>query len=110
MLVTHDVEEAIKVGDQVAIFRPGGQIAQVDSPERLLGAPADSYVENFLGFDRGIRRLSFLAASGLSLDDRTVVGEDTAASVAADAAGTGRRGLGAGHRHRAQAARLGRGQ
>ena len=43
-------------------------------------------MENFLGFDRGIRRLSFLAASGLSLDDRAVVGEDTAASMAADAA------------------------
>ena len=37
VLVTHDVEEAIKVGDQVAIFRPGGRIAQVDAPERLLG-------------------------------------------------------------------------
>ncbi len=86
VLVTHDVEEAIKVGDQVAIFRPGGKIAQLDSPERLLRAPADGYVENFLGFDRGIRRLSFLAASGLSLDDRAVVGEDMAASMAADAA------------------------
>ena len=86
VLVTHDVEEAIKVGDQVAIFRPGGKIAQLDTPERLLAAPADGYVENFLGFDRGIRRLSFLAASGLSLDDRAVVGEDTSASVAADTA------------------------
>ena len=70
VLVTHDIEEAIKVGDLVAIFRPGGQLAQVDTPERLLGAPADSYVENFLGFDRGIRRLSFLPAAGLTLDDR----------------------------------------
>ena len=86
VLVTHDVEEAIKVGDQVAIFRPGGKIAQLDTPERLLGAPADSYVENFLGFDRGIRRLSFLAASGLSLDDRAVVAEDASASEAADVA------------------------
>ncbi|MFI5064350.1 MAG: ABC transporter ATP-binding protein [Streptosporangiales bacterium] len=86
VLVTHDVEEAIKVGDQVAIFRPGGRIAQVDAPERLLGAPADSYVENFLGFDRGIRRLSFLAASGLSLDDRAVVDEDTSAAMAAQVA------------------------
>ena len=86
VLVTHDVEEAIKVGDQVAIFRPGGRIAQLDTPERLLAAPADSYVENFLGFDRGIRRLSFLAASGLALDDRTVVGEDASASEAADTA------------------------
>ena len=86
VLVTHDVEEAIKVGDQVAIFRPGGKIAQLDTPERLLAAPADGYVENFLGFDRGIRRLSFLAASGLSLDDQAVVGEDTSASMAADTA------------------------
>jgi osmoprotectant transport system ATP-binding protein len=83
VLVTHDVEEAIKVGDQVAIFRPGGHIAQLDTPERLLAAPADEYVENFLGFDRGIRRLSFLAASGLSLDDSTVVSEDMPAWEAA---------------------------
>src|SRR5487761_1596040 len=46
VLVTHDVEEAIKVGDQVAIFRPGGHLAQVAAPERQLGAPADGYVEN----------------------------------------------------------------
>ena len=65
VLVTHDVEEAIKVGDQVAIFRPGGHLAQVASPERLLGAPADDYVGDFLGFDRGIRRLSFFPAAGL---------------------------------------------
>ena len=101
VLVTHDVEEAIKVGDQVAIFRPGGRIAQLDTPERLLAAPADSYVENFLGFDRGIRRLSFLAASGLTLDDRTVVGEDASASEAAEHGPPGRRGVGAGHRFRA---------
>jgi osmoprotectant transport system ATP-binding protein len=86
VLVTHDVEEAIKVGDQVAIFRPGGTIAQVDTPERLLGAPTDSYVENFLGFDRGIRRLSFLAASGLNLTDSAVVSADTPAPQAAQAA------------------------
>ncbi len=86
VLVTHDVEEAIKVGDQVAIFRPGGHLAQVDSPERLLASPADGYVENFLGFDRGIRRLSFLAASGLNLDDGAVVDQDAPAALAARAA------------------------
>ena len=86
VLVTHDVEEAIKVGDQVAIFRPHGVVAQVDSPERLLTAPADSYVESFLGFDRGIRRLSFLAASGLSLDDTAVISASTPAWEAAELA------------------------
>jgi osmoprotectant transport system ATP-binding protein len=84
VLVTHDVEEAIKVGDQVAIFRPHGRVAQVDSPERLLTAPADSYVESFLGFDRGIRRLSFLAASGLSLDDTAVISASRPAWEAAE--------------------------
>ena len=89
VLVTHDIEEAIKVGDLVAIFRPGGKLVQVDTPQRLLGAPADSYVENFLGFDRGIRRLSFLTASGLTLDDKAVVREDTPAAEAMSAAGDG---------------------
>jgi osmoprotectant transport system ATP-binding protein len=67
VLVTHDVEEAIKVGDLVAVFRPGGHLAQLDTPERLLGAPADDYVRDFVGFDRGIRRLSFFPAAGLDL-------------------------------------------
>jgi osmoprotectant transport system ATP-binding protein len=79
VFVTHDIEEAIKVGDQVAIFRPGGHLAQVDPPERLLAAPADSYVEDFIGFDRGIRRLSFLAAGTLDLDTGAVVGQDVPA-------------------------------
>jgi len=68
VLVTHDIEEAIKVGDRIALFHPHGTIAQVGTPERLLGAPADSYVADFVGFDRGIRRLSFVAAGGLPLD------------------------------------------
>jgi osmoprotectant transport system ATP-binding protein len=73
VFVTHDVEEAIKVGDQVAVFRPGGTLAQVDAPGELLGAPADDYVADFLGFDRGIRRLSFFPASSLQLDADPVV-------------------------------------
>ncbi|MGB6454616.1 MAG: ATP-binding cassette domain-containing protein [Streptosporangiaceae bacterium] len=73
VLVTHDVEEAIKVGDVVAVFRPGGHLAQVDTPERLLGAPADDYVRDFVGFDRGIRRLSFFPAAGLDLATDSVL-------------------------------------
>jgi osmoprotectant transport system ATP-binding protein len=82
VLVTHDIEEAIKVGDQVAIFRPGGHLVQVAPPQELLASPADSYVEDFLGFDRGIRRLSFLAAQTLDLDLGAVAGPDTTASAA----------------------------
>jgi osmoprotectant transport system ATP-binding protein len=85
VLVTHDVEEAIKVGDLVAVFRPGGHLAQVDTPERLLGAPVDGYVRDFVGFDRGIRRLSFFPAAGLDLATDTVLPDATtyADSIAA---------------------------
>jgi osmoprotectant transport system ATP-binding protein len=82
VMVTHDVEEAIKVGDIVAVFRPGGHLAQVDTPQRLLGAPADNYVEDFIGFDRGIRRLSFFAASGLDLKFDAMLTSDTTADQA----------------------------
>jgi osmoprotectant transport system ATP-binding protein len=86
VLVTHDVEEAIKVGDQVAVFYPHGKIAQIDTPQHLLGAPADDYVENFLGFDRGIRRLAFFPATGLALETETVLSDDTTIERARQAA------------------------
>jgi len=86
VLVTHDVEEAIKVGDLVAVWYPHGKIAQIDTPERLLGAPADDYVENFLGFDRGIRRLAFFPAAGLDLETETVLSEDVTVELARQAA------------------------
>ena len=82
VLVTHDVEEAIKVGDLVAVFRPGGRLAQLATPERLLGRPADEYVEDFVGFDRGIRRLSFFDASSLDLQFDAVLPADTSAAEA----------------------------
>jgi osmoprotectant transport system ATP-binding protein len=86
VLVTHDVEEAIKVGDQVAVFYPHGKIAQLDTPQHLLGAPTDEYVENFLGFDRGIRRLAFFSAGELQLETGTVLPGDTSVDEARTAA------------------------
>jgi osmoprotectant transport system ATP-binding protein len=86
VLVTHDIEEAIKVGDLVALYRPEGRLAQVDPPQRLLGAPADSYVSDFVGFDRGIRRLSFFRAAGLNLRTEPVASLDSTATEALDAA------------------------
>jgi osmoprotectant transport system ATP-binding protein len=73
VLVTHDIEEAIKVGDLVALFRPHGKIAQLAPPEELLAAPVDDYVAGFVGFDRGIRRLSFVSTAGLQLDTSPVL-------------------------------------
>jgi osmoprotectant transport system ATP-binding protein len=83
VLVTHDIEEAIKVGDLVALFRPHGRLAQVDAPERLLAVPADEYVAGFVGFDRGIRRLSFLGTAGLDLDSQPVLPADATVAKAA---------------------------
>jgi osmoprotectant transport system ATP-binding protein len=86
VLVTHDIEEAIKVGDLVALFRPHGRLAQVDPPQRLLGTPADSYVSGFVGFDRGIRRLSFFGTTGLDLRTEPIAGADSTVAKALDAA------------------------
>ena len=82
VLVTHDIEEAIKVGDLVALYRQEGRLAQVGTPDQLLGSPADDYVAGFVGFDRGIRRLSFFPATGLDLTDGPVLGGDATVAKA----------------------------
>ncbi len=58
VLVTHDIEEAVRLGDRVAVFEPGGRLAQFDTPARVLGGPADEFVAEFVGADRGLRRLA----------------------------------------------------
>ena len=68
ILITHDIDEAIKLGDQVAILRVGGRLAQAGTPQEVLEQPADAFVEGFVGRDRGYRSLSFLPASGLTLE------------------------------------------
>lgn len=72
VFVTHDIDEAIKLGDNIAVFRTGGRLAQFDSPERLLAHPADEFVADFVGHDRGIRRLSFVKAAEVPLRDGPV--------------------------------------
>ncbi|HEX3646828.1 MAG TPA: ATP-binding cassette domain-containing protein, partial [Pseudonocardiaceae bacterium] len=73
VFVTHDIDEAIKIGDKVAVLRTGGVLAQYDEPAALLGRPADDFVANFVGRDRGYRALGFLTASGLTVGDLAVV-------------------------------------
>jgi len=80
VLITHDIDEAIKLGDQVAILRVGGRLAQAGPPQELLDEPADAFVEGFVGRDRGYRSLSFLPASGLALGEVAVVREATSAA------------------------------
>lgn len=67
VFVTHDIDEAIKLGDRVAVLRVGGRLAQLADPKTLLSEPADDFVREFLGRDRGIRRLQFVPADGLRL-------------------------------------------
>jgi len=64
-MVTHDIDEAIKLGDVVAIFRQGGVLAQIGTPQELLTQPADRFVAEFVGRDRGLRSLSFDTAADL---------------------------------------------
>jgi len=64
--VTHDIDEAIKLGDQVAVMRVGGRLAQFDTPAQLLSHPADAFVAGFVGRDRGYRALGFATADDLS--------------------------------------------
>ncbi len=67
VFVTHDIDEAIKIGDKVAVFRVGGTLAQFDAPADLLRKPTDDFVRDFVGRDRGYRALSFLSAESLPL-------------------------------------------
>jgi osmoprotectant transport system ATP-binding protein len=58
VLVTHDLDEAVRLGDRIAILSEGGQLEQYAPPADLLGAPASDFVREFVGADRGIRRLA----------------------------------------------------
>jgi osmoprotectant transport system ATP-binding protein len=58
LFVTHDIDEAIKMGDLVAVFEAGGTIAQLGTPSEILAAPASDFVARFVGTDRGLKRLA----------------------------------------------------
>ncbi len=73
VFVTHDIDEAIKLGDQVAVLRVGGQLAQLASPAELLARPADPFVAGFVGRDRGYRALGFVIAGSLPVSEEPVV-------------------------------------
>jgi osmoprotectant transport system ATP-binding protein len=82
VFVTHDIDEAIKLGDKVAVFRVGGKLAQYATPSELLAKPADDFVSSFVGRDRGYRALGFLTGEGVPV---TPVATVSAGSKVADA-------------------------
>jgi osmoprotectant transport system ATP-binding protein len=74
IMVTHDIDEALKLGDFVAVLRTGGRLAQIATPQELLRKPADTFVADFIGRDRGYRFLGFAPIAGdLVIDAEPVV-------------------------------------
>jgi osmoprotectant transport system ATP-binding protein len=80
IFVTHDVDEAIKMGDRIAILQRGGILAQYDTPAAILANPASEFVERFVGADRGLKRLSLARVRDLELIEAVKVrsGEERA--------------------------------
>jgi osmoprotectant transport system ATP-binding protein len=62
LFVTHDIDEAIRLGDRIAVMAVGGRLAQLAAPAELLAMPADPFVADFVGRDRGYRALGFVSA------------------------------------------------
>ena len=86
VFVTHDIDEAFRIGDRVVILRPGGRIAQVGTPQEILADPADDFVASFVGADRGTRTLHVERVNGR---DVVVDAEGRAAGVLAGAPAPG---------------------
>ncbi|MDQ3758460.1 MAG: ABC transporter ATP-binding protein [Actinomycetota bacterium] len=67
VFVTHDIDEAIKMGDRIAVLRKGGRLAQYAEPAELLTYPADKFVEDFVGSDRALKRLALQRVRDIDL-------------------------------------------
>jgi osmoprotectant transport system ATP-binding protein len=85
VFVTHDIDEAIKMGDRIAILREGGALAQYDTPDAILARPVDDFVARFVGADRGLKRLALRRVSDLDLIPGPAArsGDDAAPALAA---------------------------
>jgi osmoprotectant transport system ATP-binding protein len=81
--VTHDIEEAIKLGDRILILQEGARVAQYDTPETILAAPANEFVEDFVGAGSSLKQLSLSRVSEITLNNPTTarVGEPSAEVV-----------------------------
>jgi osmoprotectant transport system ATP-binding protein len=82
VFVTHDIEEAVRVGDRIAVLSDGGKLEQYCDPATLLGAPANDFVADFVGADRGLKRLGVTAILAADLEHPPTVGvHDTLAQA-----------------------------
>ncbi len=80
LFVTHDIDEAIKMGDRIAVLREGGKLEQYATPAELLMDPATEFVEDFVGADRALKRLALMRVSDINLWEAPLahVGQATA--------------------------------
>lgn len=80
VIVTHDIDEAIKLGDRILVLSEGARIAQYDTPERILAAPANSFVEDFVGAGSALKQLSLARVDEVDFHPQTSahVGESVA--------------------------------
>jgi osmoprotectant transport system ATP-binding protein len=76
IFVTHDIDEAIKMGDRVAVLHEGGVLAQYASPEDLLTRPSSDFVARFVGADRGLKRLALTAIADVALEPALTIHEN----------------------------------
>ena len=82
VFVTHDMDEAIKMADRIAILNTGGVIEQLAPPEEILRAPANEFVESFVGAERGLKRLGLLSVADIELEEGPVVAPSATVSDA----------------------------
>ena len=90
LFVTHDIDEAIKMGDLVVVMQQGGRIAQLGAPADLLAQPASEYVARFVGADRGLKRLSLYRVGDVGLRQAPTVRVGQSVAELADLTALGR--------------------
>ena len=77
MFVTHDIDEAIKMADRIAILNVGGILEQYAPPEEILREPANEFVKDFVGAERGLKRLALIKVSQIEFEEGPVVRPST---------------------------------
>ncbi len=82
VFVTHDIDEAVLLGDRIAVFKQGGHLEQYDTPAVVLGAPASPFVADFVGAERGLRRLAVTGIDSGDIEKQPVVALDDSIAAA----------------------------
>src|SRR5206468_8023911 len=73
VFVTHDIDEAIKMADRIAILNFGAKVEQYAAPEEILRAPASDFVSSFVGAERGLKRLALISIADVEIEPGSVV-------------------------------------